>query len=936
MWSRSSRLGGLLGVGLVVTSTVLAQDSPREIRTRADHHLSVGNFMEAIPDLMLLITYYGDSKEIEVINSMELVFYKLPICHFFVGQFKEAEEGLKEFVRRYPRSSHVGEATVFMADSLRYQEKLDPAIKTYQKAIHSYRLRRDMEVDSWASIARSYLAKDQWDLAMEPLLNVYHKAYDFMRQNWAATLLTTAYFKANEIDKVYPLSPILLQPDSFASRSIAFNLAAMEAGDLLFGEEAYREALWVYRMVYPYDLILLRTEEFHEFLLRHAERTRRREADARELMRIQEQIGEIEAELKVLDAIDSYDIELTYRIARGYYELRRFWEGREQFLHLSEIADENLADESIYLAFQCSMQIQPWTRTYKIGEKYMEEYPNGQYFEPITLAMAQLYAREENWPEVIRHLTLTLELRPKHESAAECMFLLGYASFMEEQYKDAVGWFERIFTQFPESELVPPSTYWHAMGLMFDKEYARAQQGFNTILSSFPDSIYAEDAAFRTAVCAYGLSHFEEAEERFAAFIKSYPESNLVAEGTMTRGDVAGAVGRPEDAVQFYQRAMTYGDDVLHIQHYNHCAFQAGTILMEAENFVDARAHFQRYIDRKREESNMPLAIYNIGLCLWNTGEEKGAMKFYRSAVEEFGQDPAAIGIDMILDEWVGRARQSKPDVAARAWDDLQLAYSKARQKKQSTLVLRLGRALTYNPRIGEDLRKQMLDNMLAIKDLSIASPAVLQVLMDAALERKDFERAESIANLMIEQFTETDYALDARMVLARSAIEKASETSNRNQANEHYATALRHLGVISEVYASSGEAGKALLLMGDLHQRRLQYEEADEAYKSVLGHKGWRNLWPQALHGRGDCAYKQRRFEVASAYFERIYVMYSHYKDWTARAYLRRADCLQKLSQSNKARDVLVEMLSIKELDGLPETAEGAALLKQIGGEES
>ena len=60
---------------------------------------------------------------------------------------------------------------------------------------------------------------------------------------------------------------------------------------------------------------------------------------------------------------------------------------------------------------------------------------------------------------------------------------------------------------------------------------------------------------------------------------------------------------------------------------------------------------------------------------------------------------------------------------------------------------------------------------------------------------------------------------------------------------------------------------------------------------------------------------------------------MYSHYKNWTAKAYLRRAECLRRLYQSEKATEVINEMLADSELAKLPEGARARALLSKLGG---
>ncbi len=904
------------------------QASINELFQAIGMNMSKGEFAEVIPDIMQLVDILGDTKDPQMRMRMQGVFFNLGIAHFFLGQFEESMKAFQDYKRRYPRGPRENMATadLFIADCLRFLERFDEAIKAYETAMRTHDYSSILLADMHSSIARCHLAKGDWAAAMEPLQRVVRLSSDFHQYNWAATLLVTAYLKNLELDKVYPLIPLLLQRDSLAARSVAFNMAALEAGDELFATERYREALWVHRLVYPHDLVAVRSEEYLETLRRRAEHVRETGGDARTLMRLQESIGELEEEIKAIAEIDNYDVELLFRVARGYMELSRFWESREMFLHLHGITDREMADEALFLAFRSSCALLPWTRAYEIGNMYMTQFPSGHWFEMVTLAMGQMYAKEQNWPMVIEHLSRTLEISPGHTAAAECMFLIGYAAFMEEMFERSVATFRQMMELFPQSELVPDATYWTAMGLLFDGKYDEAAPEFDKILERHADSIYLEDAMFRRAVCDYGMGQFEDSDQRLAEFISRYPESQLVGEGTMMRGDIAGALARPMDAVDFYQQAMRH--EHLNIEHYNHSAFQTAAILHDAEDYDRMRAHFTRYIETNREGSNLPQAIYWIGRSLWNTGEQEGALRYYQEAVEKFGQNPREIGIDLILDEWIALSKRGGPELEKSAWNNLRVHLRNARGRNQPALVLRLTRILLYDPNLPAGERHRIVSNMLQEENLEHASPAVSQAMLEFAIEREQRDLARKIAGHIIEAFTETDYALDARMTLANFAIEDAKKTTVTIERDELYEEAIRHMNVIRSIYAATPEAAQALLTLGWLYIDKRDFKAADEAFTAVLGPPEWRPMRPEALYGRGEALFAQRMFLEASAYYERIYLLYSHYRSWTAKAYLRRAEALQRLHEHNKAAEVLEEMLGQSDL---AETAEGKEARKLL-----
>lgn len=728
--------------------------------------------------------------------------------------------------------------------------------------------------------------------------------------------------------------PHLLQRDSLASRSIVFNMAALEAGDELFGEERYREAFWIHRLVYPHDELLVRTQAYLEFLQRMIVHEQRYFTNPRRLMRLQEWLSDTESELKSIEAIENYDPELLYRIARGYMEAKRFREGCELFLQLHAIGGKDRAEESLFYAFICASHVPPKTRAYGIGRRYMDEYPGGEWYDPLTLIMGQMMAGEKDWPAVIRHFSEVLQVRPNHQQAAECLYLLGYAHFMQEEFEQALTRLKDLRQRFPQSPLMPDAVYWSAMAAMFDGDYEPAGRDFDELLQRYGDCRYVVDASFRRAVCHYALAEYDDAEARLSAFVTQHPTNSLVGEAEMTRGDIAGAVGRIDDAVSHYQRAMNSSTNDLNIEYFNHCAFQAGQILFDHERYAEVRSHFQRYLSMNREESNQPLAVYWIGRSMWQMGEHNGTIRFYRDAVLKYGRDRLAVGVDMILDEWVAATRRTDPAVAAAAWQDVAMTMRNARSRNDRVTELRFQRLLLFHPDAKPGEKERVLDSLLQPENITNASPAVLETMLDTAIARAQTNLAVKVANAIIADFTETDYALEARMFLAQNnlAAARALPAASKS-AKDLMDAAVEHLNVVRGVFASSDEAARALLLLGEIYREQQRYDDADRCYQDVLGVRGWSNLWPAALTGRGLCAEARREWIKAAAFYERIYVMYAGYRGPTAKAYLRRAECLHRAYEDAKAIEVLQAMLDLKDLESLPEYAQARRLLAQLGG---
>ncbi len=882
--------------------------------------LSKGAYSEAVGYLQQLIDWYGSSKKDTTLVQMEMVYFSLGTANFFLGQFPDARAAFTVYTQKYRTGSKVQDASVYIADCYRFEERYGDALRAYSLALKKFQLQGDLKADVYTSIARCYLAQDKWDKAIPVLRKLYDIAPDYTRRNWAASLMTTAFLKEMELEKVYRLIPYLLTPNSFAGRNVAFNMAALEAGDNLFADEKYRDALWVYRLVYPHDVLLARSQQYLENLQKKAERLKRYTENPRDLMRVQEAIGELEAEIKALGTIENYDSELFFRMARAYMEIRRYREARDLFITLADTVPEPLANEALFQAFQCAARIAPQDQAIELGLRFMEKYPAKEYYDDVSIMVGQIYSREEDWPNVISTLTKALEVSPHHTQGAECMFLIGYSSFMEEKFEDCASWLKKMNTTFPGNPREPDGAYWIGMAQMFQQKFEPASVEFDNVLRSFKDSPYVVDSLFRRAVCDFGLSRFPEAEKRFQEFVTLYPTNALCGEGYMMLGDTAANRADLPRAVECYLHVPRFD---INIEFYNYAAFKAGELLCELRKYPECIAHFRHYIKQNREGSNIPQAIYWIGTAMRNSGEQRGVLEFFRDAVAQYGADRKSLGIDLIIEEWIGQGKTADKAVSGYAWGQLEDLCRKAEKDRQIPLVLRLKRAMLYKPGITEEQKTTLLQQLVQAGNLTNASSGVLELILDEAQKQGDSALAVATAQVIIKDFTETDTALSARMVLAKYAIE-----------DKNYKTAIKHLNIIKEVYASAPEAGEALLLLGNLYQKMNKFPDSDECYKSILAVKDWRGFWPAALFGRGECARLQRNLEQACAYYERIYVMYSKFTQWSAKAYLARAECLTGMQLHGKAVETLQEMVSNPDFKAFPEFKEAeqrlASLVKQ------
>ena len=293
---------------LAAVSLAAAQETLSSLREQAFRSFGEGEFAEALPYFEQIIEIQGSSTDPMVVSAMERVYYNAALCKFFTGSFGPAKTAFERYNAKYKRGIFLHESFVYIADALRYSNKPREAIAQYQVALKRFRYPTDLRTDIYANIARCHLQLDDWKSAIDPLRRAMASAPDALRRNRAATLLATAFLKTLDLDEIYRIVPFLLTRDSLASRSVAFNIAALEAGDVLFADERYREAFWVHRLVYPYEDVIANAQAYLDRLNAMVAASSRYAARPRYLMRLHEWIADTEAEIQAMrENVENYD-----------------------------------------------------------------------------------------------------------------------------------------------------------------------------------------------------------------------------------------------------------------------------------------------------------------------------------------------------------------------------------------------------------------------------------------------------------------------------------------------------------------------------------------------------------------------------------------------------------------------------------------------------
>lgn len=885
-----------------------SQTNTSQIEAQAEMMVRAQNFVAVLPYLEELVSRLTATESPEVRTKLGSLQYYLGIARMANRLFAEAAEAFRVFLEKFPQHDFAREALEYRADCLRSSQNYQPAAEAYAELLKNPNIRGADRIFVQARMADCYVRLKDWQNAVPALEAVILGTSDPEVRGDAAKSLTQAYVEVGTPEKIFRLLDLLAAKGSRARTDVEFNLNLLSSADKMMSEGKHGLALYMYQLVLPTEALLARCKAAREELLALRDRMIKERAPFKKILVVTERMDALEAQEKTIAEAEPYTIELRLRIAKALFDMSRRWEALWAFTRIwEEFPDSPLAEQAVSGAFSLAGELVLLDRAIAFGEAYLAKFPEGESKDQIGLELGKAYTAAGQSQKAIDHYIKIVDANPQHTYADQMLFLAGYNYFMTEQFPKAIESFDRLTKDFPDKEPAKDGAYWRAMCFLFSEKYAEGKQAFSEFVEKHPDSTYAEDARFRVAACAYGLLDFNGAQAILLKYIEQYPESHLRSEALVLLGDIAGAQGRLADSMNYFKQVHRHTTSMSHI---NYAAFQVGKIQEMDGSFADMERWFQQYLDTYGLKGQYTEAIWRIGFARKNLGNPQGMLAIYLDALKKYGDDPAAVGIDYILDQWPDEYMGQSGQLPEK---EMREELASARVLKQRTRELRWMMALQKRGLLKDEIK-------FAIEDIPRSSPAILVWAGDLVRDKQP-QLAELAYQRVAEEFGNTEWVEPALLQLAEMRVRQGKPDE-----------ALAMFDRIFKTVPTSVTAGLAVKRMGDLLMEKGKHEEAIKRFEQVLEVKEWRGeLWPESLLKIGDCLAAQGKLREAFAYYQRVYVLYQHYARWTALAYLRSATVSEKLGVKADAITQLKEMLALEDLKDTPEYQEARARLEKL-----
>lgn len=856
-------------------------------------------------------------------NARAYCFFQRGFANMELGHYDQAVKYFKKYISDYPRFPDVFKARLLWADALAAQKKWEEVIKLVEPLKRSKQLDSRERMALYQLLAEAYFALEKWEQAVNPFLYVYRHTYDDDIRMHANISLTVCLIRLERFEAIFQVLPRIFRTS--ARFSFVLNMALLDESDRLYKADKRDIAVMLYRLISSKSEILDYLEQRERRLdariaaLEQAGTGVGKANAKREIRRLQREKEQLEKDRKEVDSTPDYEAEVMIRVANCYFSMERYYSAKEVFRLIFEQFPENeLAERALYSLFTVEYAMQNIESAIAEGEKYIDKYRGGEFWEALSLNIAMLHLERDELQAAVDMATTALSL-DDNRSKAQLHYIRGYALFNLDRVEDALKDFEVVAGKHGDSPFAEPAAYWHAMSRMFMGRNRAAIEEFRTFRSKYLGGAYYEDASYRIGVAHYQLGENRKAEELLRDFLDRFPDSNLRSEAAALLGSILASEGRLDGAVEMFAAAAESGVNMVQV---NYAVFEAARTLELEDRFEDIERLFQNYLDEWGAQGNVTEAIYWLGKAKMGRGDREGALKVYFDGIMQYGNDPRAYGIDMIIKDLVDERKQSNDARYLAFMKSLFDKIDTTREDGRATLNYRLLTMFALTKEKNDPTLVGLVETFLRDRVIEIAAPITLALMGQKAKEvgRPDFAR--KVYEHFLENYPDSDCAIDALKGMADINIEEGD-----------YDQAREYLEQISSRFPMLPDAGWAQVRIGDIYRNRGEYGAGIDAYNLVLSVKEWRGeIWAESLYKIGLCHLDQGDVREAFAFFQRMYVMYAGYPEWAAKGYLKSAECLLRLNLRVDAVKTYRELLAQENMQDTPQAEIARRKLKELG----
>ncbi|MBN2307939.1 MAG: tetratricopeptide repeat protein [Candidatus Hydrogenedentes bacterium] len=572
-------------------------------------------------------------------------------------------------------------------------------------------------------------------------------------------------------------------------------------------------------------------------------------------------------------------------------------------------ADEALRVESRFRAAETYDQIGWYDAAVVAYQKLREDFPGSQYADRAVLGHAWALYHAGKYGDASKLATEYIEKQPDSASIAGMKYLQANCVLEQKDYANALGMFQAIREQYPDSQFSGRAAYKVAWTHFLSGDLDAAKAALKVFFDTYKDSPLMGEAAFLRGSVLAAEKNYEDAHEEFRLVAEKYPESEFGPEALYKVGECLAQLGRMEEAAAVFESfAEKYPHNILA----KDALLRVGDAEFFSASFEKAIAKYQHTLETTEDPAIQEETLFRMAITYHNMQKFKESADTFAALLERFPESAHAAEANLRLgDYFLYEAKDPVKSIAPH-----ETAY-KADPKGPFAGRALKGLALArYETNDHDDAVKLFLQVMTDYPAVELNEQAYAWV-GEYLFEREQWEQAAVAFGAMLRAIP--DYPNPERV---RFRIAECSERAGTARG------AIELYGAVVEEAPRSASAVQAKYRMARLHETLNEMDEAMRLYEEAAD----TNTGDTAARARfrvGELLEAKEDYVGAAKSFMFVAIVFLH-EELSPEALWRAGQCREKSGSVDQAKRAYQDVIA--EFPDSPQAEKAQARLAELG----
>ena len=894
-----------------------SEEKLSEVYTMAMGAFAKGEFQKAVEGLDQMLTLGASGP------GLESVHFSIAAAHYNLKEYEKAKVKFEAYKKLYPNGSKVGDAQMAIAQCQLALGDKEGAAASFEAA--SAGSQNEQVLLMRASLLKEAAKPDEAMALLEPVFQKGVKSAVFAD---AAMLVASTEVVRGNRERAWKILASLHGRPDLIDDPLQLNALTFELGDAFFEAKEYRNALKAYGLVRQREELLAAGRAR---LLAIAKRVDSNLAIAKgDPSRVVELIGVnnrlkamFEEGKQALDGIEkapSTSCALRMRQARCFQEIGRLWEAVVLFEYLRQEGDPEVREGALYSLAVFHAELGNTQEALDAIAAFEKEFPKSSQLQTAIFVQGTQLLVKGDSSAAVGAFEKLLKMAPSGQHAEAAQFFTANAHFSESKYAEALSAYQLYAKKNPKGENLEEVIYRIALCLFFSGDYEKAHPALESYLDKYGDGFFCADAAYRVASCYQVAKRYDDVIKKCEAWEAKNPNNGLLGDVLALKGDALVAKERRDEAVAAYRKALenTSNDEVV-----SYALFEANKQLQRLGKWDKSAEMFREFLAARPDHAAAVSAMYWLSRAMVKEGKVPEAKEYLAEQILKFIGDRSRDAVEQLITLMAQfcskRTEQPKAEGGEHppVYDAIGELRKYLNPEKIPESPISRARIMFAEAELMRLLRQsegavQKLDAICEQIQPDALGASLLAQCGDRLFERGKRNDAAKFYEALAREFPKSELLDYSYNGLGQIAL----LDGKAEDAIKFFEMAIDKAGATSKLRDVTHGRAKALLLLGRLDEARVLFEQ-------VASTREWRGeCTAEAVFSLGEVAFAKKEFSNAVQYFQRVFVAYQRYSSVVAKAYLRAADCFEKLGEPEKASAHLREMISKEKLGALPEAS--------------